>query len=302
MVETLQLLFSRPASDPDTATVEYALDRLDVGDWRLLKLRALISGNYTALPLHNAEADDALLRAEFALATELSIHNATRRPLDVDALVVISEAAGRGPSDSAKHRLTGPQGDILDLLVTVKRKEDSAVKAASDLAKLASNMRAIRISGALVGHLARDWSEKPQVGNSAGTACFLSTPFVNPRHWEVLDPASALKLLDYCKATHSDQLITAVSMHQLNHESIPYEEIPIDIANELRLSSTLYWSDVEATLSLVRAARPGASDFWHRLAAKAEIHCLLELNQIDKAIKRTVAYCCDQYSSLKSYL
>lgn len=292
LLDALHASLQRPDITPPRPVLKQVLARLKVNDWRLEKLRGIVTGAYDGLLIRDLRADDALLQGDFDSAVKLALSQTHQDPRDIDALAIVAAGAPHAENEPDLAGLSAPQHDILTLFRTIRAKHSSVEKAASDLSKLVQNFRSIRIMGAVWGYLASEWLERPQIGPSEATAIFYSTATLNPKHWIFLSNSGAKTLLKFCKESKADSLTIETSISQSTGSEISNAKIASPTRAELNTLSSLYQGNLEVALNGARDLASAENNTLRCLAAKIEIHCLLEMDREDEAICRSAAYCC----------
>lgn len=296
LVDSFQTVFRGLETRGLLTSIKVSLMELDVSDFRLQKLRALISGDFSALEFRHLEANDLLLQGDYEAAHGSAMREAAQAPFDIEALAVAATASTLAGRDLGGDSLSPVQTEALGLLATLKAKRNSVIRAASDLAKLALNIRTLRVAGALRGLLAGEWFEQPQFRASPSTSVYLSTPYISPTHWMIVSDSSAPQLLAYSRHWQGQHVTTNVAAKQLAGDDIDDPTVPPEQTLQLNTNTALYHRNIGKALEAVKRLSRSPNATWRRFAAKTEIDCLLVRGDIDDAIRRVVAYCCSDDS------
>ena len=283
-----------------TAPVLDCIRALNIDDWRLDKLSAYIGNDFSKIPLRSTDKDLYLLSGNFSEAFQQSMKRLDEVPDDIDSLATASAAAAYGELPDPTLPPYDLHTELIWLLAKVIAKDGGVAQAANDLIKLVLNYRSIRTTPAIYGHLVLEWGEALQFGQGEGTAIFLSSPYLNAFHWQVLSPKASKSLfVNLASRLKNTQIVTLCrsiaegeNLDQVGDQHFP--ELAQQMLLLLDARGAIYRKDfVNAYRSLTKLQSQDAP-IWHRVAAKMELHCLLETNKIDIAIERMVAYCCTE--------
>lgn len=296
VVEAAQEVLRGRAANDNLVAIRHCLDSLEIDDWRLSKLRALVDGDLSGLPLVDTSADDLLLQGRSGEAAARALLEATKYRLNIDALALLATAKSMGATSFPSDGLSSVQREILDLLEMLQTRNTSVEKAADDLSKLSLNMKSLRIAGAIAGHLAFAWLDHPQVHECPATAVFQSTPFLNPRYWMVLPDHVADELVRRSVNVDEPGLTAVVSEAQFSGRPIVDSRLPEEAVQDLTAASAFFHLDFERALLCAEALSHSQREFWRKQSMTLELNCLIATGSLDLAIERTANLCCENYS------
>jgi hypothetical protein len=288
LIESLQEVLKRPPTDSQLTTIRLCLAQLQCSDWRIYKMRALVNVDFSLLPLRSSSADDLLLRGRLQDSRAAGTKCITDNANDIDSMVVVANSISK---------LEEPAADIPEIpnqIVTVLsslRARRGVSKAADDLSKLILNLRTVRTANALAGFLALDVLDYPQSRESQGTAIFLSSPYLNPRHWFILPDSAAEGLLASCVALDDRSLTLNLCMTQLHRLPLDDDSIPSEELSALAAAAAFYHGDYDAALSCAESLSRSPSLVWQQHAITLELYCLIATDRFDLAIRRAAALC-----------
>ena len=275
-------------------TISVSLSDLDVADWRVSKLKAYISSDFSNIPLRQLAAETHLYQGKFADAFQQSLTQLELTPHDIDNVVNASAALSYGELSAVDLQRTKISSELVLLLSKVITKDDGVASAANDLIKLVLNFRSLRSIAAIYGYLVIEWGESLQIGESEGTSIFLSSPFLNPSHWSVLSSTAASSMLKRIGEERPSCLVTEMCTSLAKGDNVELENVAKEISLLQQARSAIYMGQHTRASTILVALGRSDDPMWRRVAAKMDIHCLLATSNIEQSIDRTVQYCCQQ--------
>jgi hypothetical protein len=275
--------------------VQRALGRLSVQDWRLDKLRSYFCNSFGTLEIRNAAPEESLILGNYEISLHEAIGNVVQDPGDIDSVVTAATACVMSGGMEIESGSTFPlQSELLPLLISVRAKTGSVARSASELLRLTLNTRSLRISGAIYGYLLTEWDERPQIGECEATSIFLCTRTLNPLHWLLLPSQVAEQLLSHVSMSPKGRLPCALSSSLFFGTGRNIDAPSGALTLESSALGSLYRNDVSEALETARRLSTAGTYLASLLAAKIELHCLLEQGQTTEAIRQIAKYCCEQ--------
>ena len=195
-----QTAVEKGLSNQFSSVMSASLSGLRVEDWRIEKLRAYLSLDFSRIPSRQLDAEVYLYQGRFEEAFEESMNQLSHVPDDIESVVSASAALAYGDLVRVDENPKQLSLEVMTLLSKVIAKGEGVASAANDLIKLVLNFRSLRGMAAIYGHLVTEWGEVLQIRECEATSVFLSSQFLNPSHWSVLSDIGATRLLDKIRA------------------------------------------------------------------------------------------------------
>lgn len=273
------------------AGMNECLSSLNVEDWRVTKLLSYISEDFSELPSRDMGAECLLMEGKFQEAHDHAVDQLGRMPDDADSAITASMAVAFGGALGAETQPSSISGEIVGLLSRIVAKSEGAASAASELTKLVLNFRSIRIMAAIYGQLVIEWRDAVQFGETEGTLLFLSSRYFNVLHWSVVAPPAAKTMKAESQERDPDSLATQAFSELMEGKYELPETIVKEMGQLINAQRAIYCNEYERSHGFLAGLRLSEEQVWHRVAAKLELHCLLETNESERAIYRTSQLC-----------